>query len=117
MAVDPAILGVAMTAVGTAANAFNSYLPRLSEVRRSHITDPGMVGDVRMGEVAAITVTIGVGVLASALTDSPMPAFTAAIMAVILVLIYETALKGENLFEPNRPAPATADLTTYPEGY
>jgi hypothetical protein len=45
-----------------------------------------------MGEFAAATIAIGVGVIASSLSGSPAPAFVAVIMSVVLIALYEKAL-------------------------
>lgn len=99
MPVDPAILGIAMTTVSQGANAFQQYVPKLADIRKSN-GDPEIIGDVRMGEVAAVALTMGVGVIASSLTGSPTPAVVAAIICISLVILYESALRADRPFEP-----------------
>jgi hypothetical protein len=100
VSVDPAIIGITMTAVSQSANAFAQYLPKLTDIRKTDPGDPSMIGDVRIGEVAAVTLTLGVGVIASGLTGSPVPAMVAALTCVVLLALYETALRGDKPFEP-----------------
>jgi hypothetical protein len=94
------VFGPASLAAGQTLSSFTTFLPRLTEVRKASIDDPGMAGDVRLGEVAACAISIGVGVIASSLSRSPVPMYAAAFMAVILICVYESALRGTNLFEP-----------------
>lgn len=117
MAVDPAIIGIALQTVTQGANAFQQYAPRLADIRKGDRTDPGLIGDVRMGEVAAITLTVGVGAIASSLTGSPVPTMVAAIICLVMVMLYEAALRGENLFEPKSGPRVVAPGTEFPEGY
>lgn len=92
--------GPAAMAVGQTVGGFSTFLPRLSEVRKAMPNDPDMVGDVRLGEVAAVSLSLGVGAITAALTKSPIPVYAALFMSVMLVVIYECALNGTRLFEP-----------------
>lgn len=95
------ILGPATLSVSQGISAFQFFLPKLSEVRKANsAVDLDMVGDVRLGEVAAVTLCIGVGAIVSSLSGSPVPAFVSALMAAILVCIYETALRADRPMEP-----------------
>lgn len=58
-----------------------------------------MRGDVRMGQVAAGVVSIGVGVMLSYLVGSGIPVIVAVLTAAMVAVIYETALNGERIFE------------------
>ncbi len=89
--------------VSIAFGAFTHFLPPLSEVRRGDpANNPDLVGDVRMGEIAAITLTIGVGTIMSSLAKSPVPAFMALLIVLVLVCLYETALNGNKPGNPKR---------------
>ena len=101
---DPAIIGLTMQAVSQAASAFAQYVPKLTDVRKAEPDDLSMMGDVRIGEIAAVTLTVGVGVIASGLTGSPAPSIIAAIMCLVMLALYESALRGDKPFEP-RPIP------------
>lgn len=96
------VFGPASLAAGQTLSSFTTFLPRLSEVRKAGRDDPDMVGDVRLGEVAASAISIGIGVIASSLSGSPIPMYASAFVAVILICVYESALKGDNLFSPRK---------------
>jgi hypothetical protein len=101
MPVDPGILGPATLAISSGVSAFQSFLPKLSEIRKaSPSDDPSFAADVRMGEVAAVAVTVGVGAVASSLTGSPTPAVVAVVIAVGLVVMYESTLNADRPMEP-----------------
>ena len=94
------LFGPAMLSVTTSVQAFYTLLPKLSEVRKADpVANPDIAADVRMGEVGAVALTLGVGAIASSLTQSPLPAITGVAMALVLVGIYETALKSHRPFE------------------
>lgn len=97
------VFGPASLAAGQTLSTFSTFLPRLSEVRKANKdVDTDIVGDVRLGEVAASAISIGIGVIASSLSGSPIPMYAAAFIAVILIVVYEAALKGQDLFSPNK---------------
>lgn len=100
MPVDPTIIGLTMTAVSQAASAFAQYVPKLADIRKAAPEDTSMVGDVRIGEIAAATLTLGVGVVASGLSGSPVPSIIAALMCFVMLVLYESALRGDKPFEP-----------------
>lgn len=91
-------VSVAMLAVTSGLNVFQGLLPKLSEVRKADKTSE-IAADVRMGEVAASTMTLAVGTIASSLTNSPVPALVALLTVVVLVTIYESTLKADNPFQ------------------
>lgn len=100
---DPAILGAATIGLSQGLSSASQFLPKLSEVRRAHAeSSPDIVGDVRMGEIATAVVTIGVGAIVSSLTGSSIPTVVAALISLVLIVLYETALRGERLMEPKR---------------
>lgn len=93
-------LGPAMIAVTSGLQAFQSLLPKISDIRKADpANNPDVAADVRMGEVAAATMTLGVGLIASSVTQSSMPTVTALVMIVILVAIYESTLRTNRPFE------------------
>ena len=94
------LFGPAMLSVTTSVQAFYTLLPKLSEVRKADpVANPDIAADVRMGEVGAVALTLGVGAIASSLTQSSLPAITGVAMALVLVGIYEAALKSHRPFE------------------
>jgi hypothetical protein len=103
VAVPPEVIGPATLGVTQGITAFSVFLPKLSDVRRSTPdSDPSMAADVRLGEIAAVTSTIGIGVITASLTGSPVPAYTAVLMAGALVVLYECALRMDRPLEPKR---------------
>ncbi len=100
------LFGPAMLSVTTGVQAFYTLLPKLSEIRKADpVNNPDIAADVRMGEVGAVALTLGVGAIASSLTRSPLPAITGLVMAVVLVGVYETALRSHSPFESHVQAP------------
>lgn len=94
------LFGPAMLSVTTGVQAFYTLLPKLSEIRKADpVNNPDIAADVRMGEVGAVALTLGVGAIASSLTQSPLPAVTGLVMALVLVSVYETALRSHKPFE------------------
>lgn len=97
------IFGPAMLGVTTGIQAFQGLLPRISDIRRADPqNNPDVAADVRLGEVAGVTLTMGIGIIASSLTGSSIPAFTALLMCLILVCIYESTLRADRPFENSR---------------
>lgn len=87
---------------------FTSLLPPFAEVRKADEHDADMRADVRMGEIAASTLVVGIGVIASAVTKSPLPAMASIVCAVILAAMYESVLRNYSwkgtATNVNRPA-------------
>jgi hypothetical protein len=69
------MFGPAMLSVTSGMQAFQGLLPKISDIRKADPqNNPDIAADVRMGEVAAGTLTMGIGLIASSLTQSPLPA-------------------------------------------
>ena len=97
---DASMLGPATLSMTQGMTLFLAMLPKISEVRKADpINNPDIAADVRMGEVAACTLTVGIGITASSLTGSPIPTYTAIITCGILVFIYESTLKADRPLE------------------
>lgn len=95
------VVGPASIVASQAFSAFSTFLPSFAEIRKSDpVRNPDVVGDVRMGEIAALTLSVGVGAILSSLTGSAVPAVVAVIMALILICLYEAALRGD---KPGNP--------------
>jgi len=94
MASDPQAASAAMLAMTQAIGAFTTFLPPLTEVRKGSVNDPSFADDVRVGELAASALTIGIGVIVSGLTGSNAPTVVAGFTAVGLCLLYETTLRN-----------------------
>lgn len=102
---NPEMYGPAMLGVTQGITAFTTLIPSLSDIRKADPTDLSFAADVRMGEVAAVTLTVGIGMISSSLTGSPIPAGTAVLMCFILLCVYEGALRGDRPFEVKTSLP------------
>lgn len=96
------MFGPAMLGVTAGIQAFQSMLPRLTDIRKETVHNESFAADVRLGEVAGITLTVGIGIIASSLTQSAVPVYTAIVMSIILVVIYESTLRADRPFENSR---------------
>lgn len=95
---DGAAIGVATLSITQGFAQFNVFLPRLSEVRKA-IPGDDVAADVRVGELAAIAGTVGVGLIASSLTGHKLPVIVAIVVCLLMVGIYESVLRtsGERI--------------------
>lgn len=73
---------------------FTALLPEFREVRRANKNDPDMIKDLRVGEVAAVSLVVGIGFIASTVAGSPAPVIASVISALVLVAMYETVLNN-----------------------
>src|SRR6266540_5110625 len=86
------VTGSTLLVVTASVTAFTTVLPKIGEVRRAS-TDSDTARDVRMGEAAALGMTVAIGVTASSLSKSPVPAMVGIVSALALVLMYESVLQ------------------------
>ena len=99
---DPGVIGPAMLGMTQSISLFQTMLPKFSEIRKTNPEDnPAMVQDVRMGELAAVLLTLGIGGMTSALTGSSVPSVVAVTSAVGLVMLYESALRARTEVNAN----------------
>ena len=87
-------------------SAFTFFLPKISDVRKTSVGDAAAVADIRTGEVAGLVVCLGVGAVCGSLTRSSVPVVTSGIMALIIIVLYESILRRD----PHRD---DASLTLY----
>jgi hypothetical protein len=99
VAVDPQASSAALLAMTQAIAAFTTFLPPLAEVRKKTADDPLFAADVRVGELAAASLTIGVGAIVSGLTGSNAPMVVSIITAAGLVVLYESTLRSNPIPE------------------
>jgi hypothetical protein len=92
-------VGIAVLALTQGVSAFHNFLPPLTEVRKGSTDDTQFAGDVRMGEVASVALTVGIGAVVSALTGDPVPTYVAVIVSIGLVYLYETTLRANHPME------------------
>jgi hypothetical protein len=90
---NPEALGPASLAVGQSVSSFSIFLPKFTDVRQANPKDETMIKDLRLGEFGAATVAIGVGLILSSISGQPAPAIVSVIMVLILVMLYEKAMK------------------------
>lgn len=91
---NPEALGPASLAVGQSVSSFSIFLPKFTDVRQANPKDESMLKDLRLGEFGAATVAIGVGLILSSISGQPAPAIVSVIMVLILVILYEKAMKS-----------------------
>lgn len=105
----PEMFGAASLSIAQGIGAFQAFLPKFSDVRRHDPqSNPDFAADVRMGEVAAVTVTLGIGAITSSLVGSPVPAVVSAAVCLVLVVLYESTLVAH---DPMQPKSARSRLT------
>jgi hypothetical protein len=97
---SPEMFGPASMVLSQTISSFGNFLPSLSEIRKADPNDPDIAGDVRLGEIAASALAIGVGAIAGSLLGSPVPTFIAALTAIALIVIYENALRRNRPMDP-----------------
>lgn len=98
--IDPGMIGPSTLAISQAVGAFNAFLPPLSEIRKNDpANNPEFAADVRMGEVAAVSITLGVGVIVSSLTGSSAPSVVALVASLGLIILYESTLRADRPME------------------
>lgn len=98
---NPNLFGPASLAITQGISNFHSFLPPISEIRKKNPQDnPDFAADVRMGELAAVSTTVGIGAIASSLMGDPLPTYVAIIVSALLVVLYESTLRGNRPFEP-----------------
>lgn len=89
----PEALGTSSLAISQSVIAFTAFLPNFVEVGRSDKDQ--IIGEVRLGETAAVVIALGIGAMLSWLNGDKTPFLISAIMAFILIAMYEVALRKE----------------------
>jgi len=97
---NPNMFGPASMVLSQTISSFQSMLPTISSVRKASPDDPDMAGDVRLGEIAASALSIGVGAIASSLLGDPLPVLISSFIALTLIIIYEQALRRNRPMDP-----------------
>jgi hypothetical protein len=91
-AVTGATIGIGQTVV-----CYQFFLPRLSEVRRADPGEPGMRGDVLLGQAAAGAVSLAVAGLLAWLTGSAVPVYATLFVALVIAGFYQLAMNGNGV--------------------
>lgn len=100
MPIDPGLIGPTTMGLTQSISLFQGFLPRFNDIRKENpVKNPDFVNDVRMGELAAALLTIGVGAIMSSLTGTPYPALISLISALGLIALYESALRANAVME------------------
>lgn len=98
MAVEGNIIGAATLSMTQSLALFGSFLPKFSDIGRANPdVDTDIVKDVRLGELAAVLMTLGIGGMTSALTGSAVPSVVALLTCGGLVMLYEYALRSKGV--------------------
>jgi hypothetical protein len=92
-------LGVAAIALTQTYAQFQSYMPKITDVRKADPADTEMVGDVRMGEIASLIGSLGVGLIVSSITGDPTPAYVSVGVSLTLIMLYEYTLRANRPME------------------
>jgi hypothetical protein len=90
----PESMGVAAISLAQSFSFFQAYMPPIAEVRKA---DPGngeTVGDVRIGETAALAGSLAVGAIIAWITGDPTPVYVSFLVCAVMVAVYEMTLRA-----------------------
>lgn len=87
---DANVISASIAAGTSAVGVFTSMLPHVTDVRDN--TDTQTIKHVRVGELSASTIVLGIGLLVSILHKDPAPFFIALLACVFLCGMYESLL-------------------------
>jgi hypothetical protein len=99
MAVDPGGLSSASIAIGQTVFTYSYFMPPLRDVRKADRGDPDMRGDVLLGQLAAGSVSMSVGMMLTWMTGSRAPVMTTLFIAFVIGVLYQYALNGTRVME------------------
>lgn len=94
VAVDGVTLSLTTVGITSTVSAFYQMLPPITEIRKRTNDDPTFAADVRIGEVAASVIALGLGAIASSLSGSSVPVLASAVLAGGLIFLYEFVLRS-----------------------
>lgn len=80
-----------LLSVTSSVGVFTSLLPPFAEVRKAQGNED-LTNDVRMGEIAAGSLVVTIGLIASSMVKSPAPAMVSVAFAAGMVAMYESVL-------------------------
>lgn len=86
------IASVSLLAITSSISIFNSLCPPLHEVRQATKDNATVTNDIRVAEIASVSLTVAIGLTGSGLIKSPVPAMLSIIAAGALVVMYESVL-------------------------
>jgi hypothetical protein len=90
---DGPTIGVVLLVAAEAPQAYSAFLPSIMTIR-TFVGDPGAVADIREGELIGSAFVLLIGAAGSHLVGNSYPMIVAVFTAVIMVAIYEYALRG-----------------------
>lgn len=90
---DTQTASLTMLAVTSSIGVYTSLLPSLADVRKAR-GDTVVTNDVRLGEIAAGALAVAIGLMASTMAGTPVPAMVAVIVAVGVTFMYESILSA-----------------------
>lgn len=95
MPVSPEVMGPATLTLGQSLSMFQVFMPKFTDIGQ-HVpgSDPYFIKDVRMAEMAASLVTLGIGAVTSSLSGSPVPSVVSVVCVIGLITLYESALRA-----------------------
>jgi len=78
------------------AHAFSAFLPSIFTIRAFAAGNPGAQRAIRDGEILGTAFALGLGAGVSALIGSKLPITFSAVTALVMVSVYEYALRTAN---------------------
>ncbi len=96
---SPESMGVAAISLAQSFSFFQSYMPDIKEVRKGDPGNAELVGDVRIGEVAALTGSLAVGAIVAWITGDPTPVYVSVLVCSVMVAVYEYVLRARHPLE------------------
>lgn len=92
--VSPELVGVVTLSLTQAVSVFNAFLPPLTDVRRSSVSSRAALLDVRVGEIAASAMVLGIGAVLSTLVGNYRPLMVSIAGALGMIGVYEFTLRS-----------------------
>jgi hypothetical protein len=90
----PESMGVAAISLAQSFGFFQSYMPAIADVRKGMPQDTELVGDVRIGEVAALAGSMAVGLIIAWITKDPTPVYVSVLVSAVMIGVYEMTLRS-----------------------
>lgn len=86
-------VAINVLALTQAITVFNQFLPPVTDIRKTDPNNDTGRLDVRIGELAAASLTIAIGAILSVMTNQKQPLYVAIFAALFLVGVYEYVLR------------------------
>jgi hypothetical protein len=78
------------------AHAFSAFLPSIFTIRAFASRNPGAAKAIRDGEIIGTAFAVGLGAVVSALIGSKLPVTFSIVTSMVMVSVYEYALRTAN---------------------